>query len=161
MSHNGKIDNLPDGPALPRWWLILPSVVESNGRLIVTGGYGIMPKQDSKTQDNVYILDTRQNPTDWVEGPKLLTARSYHFSFLLGDKVFVGGGLDRKTTALSNLEVMTLTDTHPQWTTVDEDYPEKVNVLINVIPRRCNPRGSDKIYFYTLVILAMPELNDI
>ncbi len=160
MSHDGKIDHLSDSRALPYTELFHASIVESNGQLILTGGEGNLPNQSSKHQDGFYILDTRQNPSGWVEGPKLLTGRSFHFSFLLGDKLFVGGG-ESQNMYISSLEVLTLTDTHPHWTKVDEDYPVKVNVLINVIPRECNPGGSDKIYFYTLMILAMPELNDI
>ncbi len=122
-----KIDHLPDGPALPySRELYLASVVESKGQLILTGG--LLRRQDIEhVQNGTYIFDTNQSPATWVPGPKLLTARDDHFSFVLAGQIFVGCGLDQGSNYLSNLEMNTFTNGQAHWKYVKEDYPIAVN----------------------------------
>ncbi len=79
-------------------------------------------------QDTVYMLDTNHKELGWVlQGPRLLTARSYHLSFILGVQLYVGCGRNQDSNKISDLEVMDLINTH-NWTRVTEQYPLKVNI---------------------------------
>ncbi len=123
LTVDGKLDRLPDGPDLPKQ-LWGASLIEWNGQMIVTGGYS------STFQDSTYILNTRQSPTAWVQGPRLNTARRDHFSFLLGDIVYVGCGRD--STTLSSVEMMDFSLTDRRWT-FTTNYPHEVTLTTSIL----------------------------
>ncbi len=126
LTDDGKVDHLSDGPALPKS-LYFARVIGWNGWLIVTGGLS-----HDGPQNGTYILNTTQSPASWIKGPSLSTARYFHFSFLLGDKVFVGCG-DSYMPDLSSIEVMDLSHTPMHWTHVTENYPIKVTITTSML----------------------------
>ncbi len=124
LTVDGKLKRLPDGPDLPNqlWYA---SLIEWNGQLVVTGGYS------GDHQDSTYILNTRQSPATWVHRPNLNTARYRHFSFLLGDTVYVGCGY-YVSSSLSSVEMMDLSLTNSTWT-LTTNYPHKVAITTSML----------------------------
>ncbi len=131
VSGDGKLNILTNGPALLSYTdLQRAQVIEdlSSTVLILTGGLWWSDK--NQVEDRVWILNTKLSPASWKEGPRLLTERTGHFSFRLGDKVYVGGGEDQNSMIHSSIEVMTPTDTNPHWKYIKEEYPIKVNMIL-------------------------------
>lgn len=126
MTGDGQVRHLADGPNLPYNLLVDSRIIEdaSSTVLTLTGGLGRMSGGSLQSQDGVWILDTKLSPAVWIQGPSLLTPRHVHFSFRLGEQLFVGGG----NGALSSVEMMTPSDTHPNWT-FTERYPVGVNIM--------------------------------
>ncbi len=125
LTIDGKLERLPDGPHLPNM-LSYASVIQWKGHLVVTGGYSKIG-YFQQIQNSAYIFNTRQSPPTWVPGPKLNTARHSHFSFLMGDTVYVGAG-DDKHEKLSSVEMMDLSLTNPSWTFTN-NFPNKVTII--------------------------------
>ncbi len=121
LTSDGKIDDLSNGPSLPTLVTYASVVADATSTvLILTAGI-------SNGNVDVWILDTKESPSAWLEGPTLLTRRNQHFSFSLGGQVFVGCGVSNGDS-LSSVEVMTPTAFRPHWAYVKEDYPIKVNI---------------------------------
>ncbi len=119
LTVGGQLERLPDGPDLPNQ-LSEASLIEWKGQLVVTGGWS-----SSGYQASTHILNTRQSPASWVHGSNLNTARDRHFSFLLGDTVYVGCG--HNGSLLRSVEMMDLSLTNPTWT-FTTNYPGQVTI---------------------------------
>ncbi len=124
LTVDGKMEHLPDGPQLLNP-LVFVSLIEWKGQLVVTGG-----KIGNDPQASTNILNTRQSPASWVYGPNLNTARYGHFSFLLGDTVYVGCG--DNDSPLSSIEMMDFSLTNPNWT-FTTNYPQQVTIITYTI----------------------------
>ncbi len=127
LTVDGKLERLPNGPGLPNW-VKYASNIEWKDQLVVTGGWN-----GSSMQDSTYILNTRQSPATWVQGPNLNTARYYHFSFLLGNTVYVGCGYPD----LSSVEMMDLSLTNRSWT-FTTNYPQPVIITTYTLAQQPN-----------------------
>ncbi len=106
----------------------MAGIIEWKGQLVVTGGYS----HSGGYQDSTYILNTIQYPATWIQGANLNTARQNHFSFLMGDTVYVGCGKSG-VSSFSSVEMMDLSLTNPSWT-FTTNYPHKVTITTFTLP---------------------------
>ena len=104
---------------LPRSVEMYNSVCRVGGGLLLTGGL------QSYARDDCWIFELAKQK--WEKMPPLNTARCWHSNVVLGDTVYVLGGMDATRNTLTSVECLDVK--RRQWSTAP-DMPESLHLLM-------------------------------